>query len=75
MRDEIAEDSKLQQHAIEGLAHESGQPISVVAEVYQAELARLKEGARLQDFLVLFAARRTREALSHAAHQRLAGKR
>lgn len=70
MRHGIAGNAKLQQDLIESLAHESGQPISVVAEVYRAELARLEEGASVRDFLVLFASRRTREALSHVASQR-----
>lgn len=70
MRHGIAGNAKLQQDLIESLAQESGQPISVVTEIYQAELARLEEGASVRDFLVLFASRRTREALSHVASQR-----
>ena len=73
MGHEIAGNSKLQQDAIESLAHESGQPVSVVAKVYRAEFARLKEGASVHDFLILFAARRTREALAHAVRQRVSG--
>ena len=56
-------DAHREQHAITSLADESGHPIDVVAEVYRAELARLKEGASVHDFLIVLAARRTREAL------------
>ena len=56
-------DAHREQHAISSLADESGHPIDVVAEVYRAELARLKEGASVHDFLIVLAARRTREAL------------
>lgn len=56
-------DAHREQHAISSLAHEIGHPIDVVAEVYRAELARLKEGASVHDFLIVLAARRTREAL------------
>jgi hypothetical protein len=38
-------------------------PLPVVRRVYEAEFARLKAGARITDYLVLFAARRTRDAL------------
>jgi hypothetical protein len=58
------DDAKRQRDAIAALADESGHPIGLVAEIYRAELARLKESARVHDFLPLFAARRTRDALS-----------
>jgi hypothetical protein len=38
-------------------------PLPVVKRVYEAEFARLKADARVTDYLVLFAARRTRDAL------------
>jgi hypothetical protein len=38
-------------------------PAPVVKRVYDAEFARLKSDARITDYLVLFAARRTRDAL------------
>ena len=63
-------DAQLQQHAISALADESGQPVDVVAGIYEAELARLKEDASVHDFLILFAARRTREALLDSAPAR-----
>ena len=62
-RDDPTDDAKLTRDAIEALATESGQPVSVVAGVYEAEIARLREDARIRDFIPLFAARRTREAL------------
>jgi len=34
-----------------------------VRQVYQAEFSRLKTEARITDYLVLFAVRRTRDAL------------
>ena len=60
---EAPTDPQREQHAISELAGESGHPIDVVASVYRAELARLKEDASIHDFLPVLAARRTREAL------------
>ena len=50
--------------AIEALARESSLPVAEVREIYEGELARLRDGARITDFLVLFASRRTRSALA-----------
>ena len=61
--DDPVDTARLQRDAIEALAAESGQPVSVVAGVYEAEVARLREDARILDFVPLFAARRTRETL------------
>jgi len=63
-RNHEMDEVELQQDAIAALADECGQPIGVVAEVYRAEFARLKEGARVHDFVPLFAARRTRAVLA-----------
>ena len=60
---EAATDPEREHHAISELAGESGRPLDVVAAVYRAELARLKEDASIHDFLPVLAARRTREAL------------
>lgn len=49
---------------IASLAEETHQPMPIVKEVYEAEFARLKSSARLTDYLVLFACRRTRDALA-----------
>lgn len=53
--------------AIEELARESSLPVEEVKEVYENELARLRDGARITDFLILFASRRTRDTLAHRA--------
>src|SRR5207249_3320911 len=66
-REDNPDYSKLHDDAIEALADESGQPISVVAQVYRTQFARLESQARVPDFLLLFAMRRTREALQHSA--------
>ena len=51
------------QDAITSIAKEMHYPVPVVKRVYDAEFARLKAGARVTDYLVLFAARRTKDAL------------
>jgi hypothetical protein len=50
--------------AIAALAEETHQPMPIVKRVFEAEYARLKSGARVTDYLVLFACRRTRDALA-----------
>ena len=50
-------------NAIEEIVLESGRPTSEVKKIYEAELARLKANANIRDYLLLFASRRTREAL------------
>jgi hypothetical protein len=50
-------------HAIEALAEELNCPVSEVKDAYQSEFARLKQTARVTDYLALFASRRAREAL------------
>lgn len=50
-------------HAIEALAEELSRPLSEVKNAYESELARLKQTARVTDYLPLFASRRAREAL------------
>jgi hypothetical protein len=49
--------------AITTIAQEMHYPLPIVKRVYEAEFARLKASARITDYLVLFAARRTRDAL------------
>ena len=49
--------------AIQLLAAETRLPTEVVRSVFESQLVRLKDGARVKDFLVLFAMRRTRGAL------------
>jgi hypothetical protein len=48
---------------IAALAEETGQPVPVVKEIFEREYARLKAAARVGDYLVLFEARRTKNAL------------
>ncbi len=50
--------------AIEELAQKTNRPFAEVKEVYEFEFARLKTDARVTDYLVLFASRRTRDRLS-----------
>jgi alanine dehydrogenase len=49
--------------AIEALAEELSRPVSEVKDAYESEFARLKQGARVTDYLALFASRKAREAL------------
>jgi uncharacterized protein (DUF2126 family) len=50
-------------HAIEALAQELSCPLSEVKDAYETEFARLKQTARVTDYVALFASRRAREAL------------
>jgi len=49
--------------AIEALAEDTATPLDEVVAVYEAALAELKSWARVNDFVALFAARRTRDQL------------
>ncbi len=51
-------------NVIETLARETSRPVAEVKEIYEGEFARLREGARITDYLILFASRRTRDALA-----------
>jgi hypothetical protein len=53
------------QSAIEALARETSRPVDEVKGIYEDQFARLREGARIHDYLVLFASRRTRDVLVH----------
>ncbi len=63
------EDAQASLHtfAIEALAAELQLPIDAVRQAYVEQLGRLRSGARIQDFLAVFAMRHTRAALRHAA--------
>jgi hypothetical protein len=50
--------------AIEELAQKTNRPFAEVKEVYEFEFGQLKTDARVTDYLVLFASRRTRDRLS-----------
>jgi hypothetical protein len=49
---------------IAALAEEAHQPASVVKDIFNEQYMRLKQTARIPDYLVLFATRRTRDALA-----------
>ena len=51
--------------AIATLADETHQPFEVVKDVYEEQFARLSADARITDYLVLFASRRTRDVLGN----------
>jgi hypothetical protein len=53
----------INEDTITSIAQETHYPLPVVKQVYDAEFARLKADARITDYLVLFAARRTRDVL------------
>ena len=59
---------KISTSTIESLAREMSRPVSEVKDIYEGEFARLREGARIHDYLVLFASRRTRDVLSQRRH-------
>lgn len=59
------------QDAITNIAQEMHTPLPIVKRVYEAEFARLKASARITDYLVLFAARRTRAALARRVSSNL----
>jgi hypothetical protein len=53
------------QSAIEALAKETSRPVDEVKNIYEDQFARLSEGARIHDYLILFASRHTRDVLVH----------
>ncbi|HUH95240.1 MAG TPA: DUF3562 domain-containing protein [Casimicrobiaceae bacterium] len=53
---------------ISSIAQEMHYPIPIVKRIYEDEFARLRALARVSDYLVLFASRRTRNLL-HAARR------
>jgi hypothetical protein len=55
-------------NTIESLAREMNWPVAEVKSIYEGEFARLREGARVHDYLILFASRRTRSVLAHGRH-------
>jgi len=48
--------------AIESIAREVQRPIDLVKNVYDRELARLKDEATIKDYLLVLTSRRTRES-------------
>jgi hypothetical protein len=61
--DHLDFDASVHAEAIASLAKETHTPIPVVKRVYEAEYARLNAFANNKDYLVVFAVRRTRDAL------------
>ena len=64
MRHEAARSEALNADTISSLAEETHQPESVVKEIFEEQYARLKARARIQEYVVLFAARRTKDVLA-----------
>jgi hypothetical protein len=54
-------------HTIAILALEVNRSVEVVSEIFLTELARLKEGARIDDFLVVLTCRKVRDAVGALA--------
>jgi len=52
------------------LAQKIHQPLPIVKKVYEHEFARLKATARIPDYIVLFAARRTKDILARRKQAR-----
>jgi len=50
-------------YAIESLVEETQWPLEKIAQLYVDELTRLQAGARIQDYLVVLASKRVRDAL------------
>jgi len=63
LRSNASEEDVDHDAVIATIAKEMHTPVPVVKRVYEAELSRLKAGARITDYLVLFASRRTRAEL------------
>lgn len=62
------DEEAVSRNAIEALARETAHSIDEVRGIYEGEFARLRDGARIHDYLVLFASRRTRDRLVHGQH-------
>lgn len=56
-------ESEKHERAIESLASEADLPIEEVRSVYEAELKKVKHGARVDDFVATLAHRRARHVL------------
>ncbi len=59
------DEEAISRSAIEALARETAHSIDEVRDIYEGEFARLRDDARIHDYLVLFASRRTRDRLVH----------
>ena len=59
------QEAAMHKAAIESLAQETHRPVAEIKSHYEDALMRLQDGARVRDFLSVFASRRAREALRH----------
>jgi hypothetical protein len=55
---------------ITSIAQDVHYPLPIVKRIFEDEFARLKAVARVTDYVVLFASRRTRDRLLSARYQR-----
>lgn len=60
---ETAVEATAHEGAIASLIEETHLPDDVVRRAYEHELVRLRPGARVKDYLLLFTVRKTREVL------------
>ncbi len=60
---ENEKESELHSRAIETLARDTGTTAEEVVPLYEMELVKLKETARINDFLTVLVSRRVRETL------------
>ncbi len=61
--DQEEAEARLHQIAIQSLAQELRRPVEFVRVIYEREYLALKRGARVNDFISVFAARRARRQL------------
>jgi len=66
----VAAADNASQDVIESIAKDTHHPIPVVRRVYEEQLAQVAGEARIGDYVVLFAARRTRDLLARRAPSR-----
>jgi len=57
-------DEALKANAIAALAQETRQPLAVVRQIFDEEYQHLATAARISDYVVLFATRRSRDVLA-----------
>jgi len=60
---EAAREATAHENAIASLVEETHLPVDIVRSVYEHALIELEPTARVKDYLVVLAVRRTREAL------------
>jgi len=65
---ETASERALSLGAIRALSEETATPVAEVQRRYERELARLKAGAQVKDYLTILASRLVRESLKGERH-------